>query len=143
MGTTYSIKIKTADAAVNKEKIRADIEKILLLMGFSAARGRRRAGRRRGRARRRRRPGTSRGSRPPALAAWGAAQPAAAPSSCRGRRMPSGGARRRRRPRGHAARLRVGRRASRLRGVGGVGRRRELHVVLTSARVLDLAQGAQ
>ena len=30
MGTTYSIKIKTADAAVNKEKIRADIEKILL-----------------------------------------------------------------------------------------------------------------
>ena len=30
MGTTYSIKIKTANAAVNKEKIRADIEKILL-----------------------------------------------------------------------------------------------------------------
>ena len=30
MGTTYSIKIKTTDAAVNKEKIRADIEKILL-----------------------------------------------------------------------------------------------------------------
>ncbi len=30
MGTTYSIKIKTADAVVNQEKIRADIEKILL-----------------------------------------------------------------------------------------------------------------
>ena len=30
MGTTYSIKIKTANAVVNKEKIRADIEKILL-----------------------------------------------------------------------------------------------------------------
>ena len=30
MATTYSIKIKTADTAVNKEKIRADIEKILL-----------------------------------------------------------------------------------------------------------------
>ena len=30
MGTTYSIKIKTADTVVNQEKIRADIEKILL-----------------------------------------------------------------------------------------------------------------
>ena len=30
MGTTYSIKIKTSDAVVNQEKIRADIEKILL-----------------------------------------------------------------------------------------------------------------